>query len=399
MIRTNFVRALMSKPSFWKVKRELSRVFAHLLAGPSFLLQFFAATPYHDRMLAPFRQVTTGALPRGSRVAIYLIFPKAGVLPSHLRSIAYLVHSGYAPLIVSNCRLDDDDRQELCAVSWSVIERRNFGYDFGGYRDAILFLDHQLAELKRLVILNDSAWFPLPGGMDWLAEAEALGVDYAAATWSGAIKRPAPKDFARIEWHPDKGRRNFHYASFALSLSQPVLQDPDFLRFWQEFRLSQDKNRTVRRGEIGLTKWVIKKGYSHAATTELDDLGDLLRTMPDAALIHLFRGIIVLDDAEMTTLKRQLEAEFDGGRADRRPLEKLILMIAARRGAGYALADYLVREKRFAFLKKSPTTLAEGGVGQITALAKEFGGPVGGEILAEIDLRSGKQTAGAPPRP
>jgi hypothetical protein len=389
----------MSKPPIWKVKREVARAYAQLLAGPSFLVQFFAATPYHDRFLAPKRRMTSGRLARGDRVAIYLIFPKSGVLRSHLRALNYLVASGYAPLVVSNCPLAAADLEKLAPVSWTIMERQNFGYDFGGYRDAVLFLDAQVADLTRLALFNDSTWFPLPGAMDWLAEAEALGVAYAAASWSGAIDRPAPKDFTRIEWHPDKQRRNFHYASFALCLSQTILQDPDFLRFWQKFRLTQDKSRTVRRGEIGLTKWVLEKGFSHGSTTELANLGDLLHEMPDVSLLQLFRQVSVLDDAEMTSQKRKLLAALERGQTDRNLVEKLILMITARRGAVYALADYLIRERRFAFLKKSLASLADGGAAQISALASDFGDPVGSEILQELALTAPKQTAGTLPGP
>ncbi len=125
----------------WKLKRELNRAFGQMLAGPSYFVQYLAATPYYDRVLARQRKIHVGAIPLKDRVAVYLIFPKNGLLPTHLRAIGYLLDNGYAPL-------PEADRQRLQPVSARLIERANFGYDFGGYRDAILSLEPQIATLE-----------------------------------------------------------------------------------------------------------------------------------------------------------------------------------------------------------------------------------------------------------
>jgi Rhamnan synthesis protein F len=374
----------MSMLPLWKLKRELARAFAHLLEGPNFVAQYFGATRYHDWRLARQRKVHAGSCLLGRRAAIYLIFPQDGVQSSHLRSIEYLLENGYSPLVVSNQPLSAKDLKRLLPISWRVIERANFGYDFGGYRDGILSLAPQLAGIDRLVLVNDSCWFPLPGAANWLTEAEALGVDYSAATWTGAVKRPAPADFGRIDWRVDKSLRNFHYASYAIGISQRILRDPGFLAFWQGFRLTQDKNRTVRRGEIGLTRWVIRHGYTHAATNELDDLATRLAGLSDAGFRDLLSRIIIHGDAEMAALHRRAIQDHGAGQMPRSAAEKLILMAVARRGAAYVLADHLVRNDHFAFLKKAPATQSEESRQIVTTLAKGLKGPVGAEILAAL---------------
>ncbi len=374
----------MQRLPLWKLKRELSRAAANFMAGPSYFAQYLMATPYHDWILARRRLTYPGALSMHKRIAVYLIFPKHGVLPTHMRAISYLLQNGYAPLVVSNAPLSQSDLTRLLAVSARVIVRQNFGYDFGGYRDAVLSLGSQIATLDRLVLLNDSTWFPLPGAMNWLAEAEALAVDYAAAAWTGAVARPAPTEFEKIEWRVDKTRRNFHYASFALGFSNRILRDPTFRRFWRGFRLTQDKHHTVRRGEIGLTVWVMRNGYSHAATTELADLGEILNGMTESQIALLFDRVIVLSDPEMDAIRKRLQKARHIGQADRQQIIKFILMIVARRGASYALSDYLVRNQRFAFLKKSPAALDDSSVDTIADIARHLAGGIGDEILAEI---------------
>ena len=130
---------------------------------------------FSDHYLSHFHKLYHGVVPAGSKIAIYLIFPKTGVLPTHLHSLRYMIANGYAPLVVANLPLQPQDVALLQEHAWQVMERPNFGYDFGGYRAAILHIKSLLPQLERLALLNNSAWFPLAGKMNWLAEAEAAG--------------------------------------------------------------------------------------------------------------------------------------------------------------------------------------------------------------------------------
>ncbi|WP_127904254.1 rhamnan synthesis F family protein [Solirhodobacter olei] len=284
-----------------------------------------------------------------------MIFPRGGVAGSHVAALDAFIAGGYAPLVVSNLPLSAEDQSTLLERSALLILRPNFGYDFGGYRDAILALGRaRVAELERLVLANDSSWFPLPGASDWLDAAEDLGVDFAAATWHGAVRPRDPETFESIEWKIDKNRRNFHYGSYALSIGGSILSNPGFWQFWKRFRLTNDKNRTVRRGEIGLTRWVMKHGFSHGATAELESLADDLSRLDDAALDRVFRRTLVIADPD-TRRRWQVSLCPDGATpVTRLQKEKAILALTAREGAVYALADHLVRDRGFAFLKKSP---------------------------------------------
>jgi hypothetical protein len=364
----------------WKIRRELARLGGKLIAAPGYFLRWLGATAYHDRVLARQRRTQDGALAAGRRIAVYLIFPQGGLLASHLRAIRHLAASGYSPLVVSNCRLPDTDRQIVLRESFRLIERANYGYDFGGYRDGVLSIADRIAGLDRLILVNDSCWFPLPGTESWIAQSEALGRDFAAALWTGAVRRAPPSGFRDIRWQVDKSRRNFHYASFALNIAGPILRDPGFLKFWTGYRLSQDKNRTVRRGEIGLTHWVMSAGYSHGATHELDDLGVRLAALSDADFWGLFGRSIIFDDAELDAVAEDLHRTAP---TDRALHEKLLLTAVSRRGAAYVLADYLVRSERFGFLKKSPARQPGQAAAILAGLARDLG-ETGAEILAEM---------------
>ncbi len=147
----------MSIVPLWKLKREFVRLAGHVAGGPTYVFQYLTATPYYDRFMAKRSKVHVGALPMSRRIGLYLIFPQNGLLRSHLRALDHLIDNGYAPLVVSNLPLGEADLSLLKSRSFRVIERVNFGYDFGGYRDGILSLAKDFPRLERLVLLNDSS--------------------------------------------------------------------------------------------------------------------------------------------------------------------------------------------------------------------------------------------------
>jgi hypothetical protein len=350
-----YLEVELMAPQLWKIGRELARFGRQILEFPEDMRNLLFATRHYDQVAA--RQICRfeGGLPSSGRVAIFLIFPGAGLLPSHLHTLAYLRAKGYAALVVSNLPLATPDRERLLAECWYYIERPNFGYDFGGYRDGVLSLADRLPYLDRLVLLNDSTWFPLPGSRDWFDDVEALGVDFAGAASNFGTPRPEIEEFRAIDWHYRTSHRNFHYCSFALCLRPKVLRDPAFLDFWRRLRLSDKKKRTVRRGEIGFSQWALRHGFSTAATLDVTTLDRDLATIPEPRLREIARDLIIPEQPKLQAFWRQISRDPESLRSD---LEKLILLAVSRQGSSYALAAYSMKERGFPFLKKSPLLLS-----------------------------------------
>lgn len=364
---------------WWKVRREFARLGSQLREWPADLRNFFFDTVYYDWKLRGDLRRFDGELPAMPRVAIMLIYPREGLLPSHLSTLGYLASKGYAPFVVSNLPLSEPDRTRLLPAVWRYVQRCNFGYDFGGYRDAVLELSDALGRLERLLLLNDSNWFPLPGGQDWLEAVEALGVDFAGAATNYGTPHPEIETFREIVWDYTASHRNFHYCSFALCVRPAVLRHPGFLRYWKGLRLSDIKKKTVRRGEIGFSQWMLRQGFSHAATLDVTHLDGDLAALSDARLAEVARDLIIPEDPRLRALKAELLADPAVPRGD---LEKLVLLTVARQGASYALAAFAMREKGYPFLKKSPLWLSAEGSSISLRLIGAMG-PTAAGMLAE----------------
>ena len=370
--------------SLWKIQRELIRPFKQLSRLPPRLGSLFFAQPYYDHILARRKRTHIGAAPQTNKVAIYLIFPQTGVLASHKVALRYLIDNGYSPVVVSNLPLSDTDREELTALSSRIIERPNFGYDFGGYRDGVLEVINEFKSVERLVLLNDSAWFPLPNSGDWLHEAEALKLDFVGAASNYGHERVDLEDYKQIRWSYSCDHRNFHYCSFALMISENVLKSPAFRRFWRKFPLTNNKTVTVRRGEIGLSSWIISHGFSHGSTLDISGLDTELAGLSDTELTAVARGTIIPEMPRAKALREDLMSRT----ATREELIGFILTAVARQGISYTQPRLMHQSRGFAFLKKSPIWLDEDASDLTLRFVRDLDGPFGDTIRDEaLNLR------------
>ena len=84
------------------------------------------------------------------KIAIYLIFPANGIDEFHERTLEELLKNCYSTVIVSNAKLPKTDLELLKKYSLRIIERANYGYDFGGYREGILASSSILKKCEKI---------------------------------------------------------------------------------------------------------------------------------------------------------------------------------------------------------------------------------------------------------
>lgn len=371
----------------WKVQREVKRLFHSLGALPEGVLTLFFGARYYDLFLARHIRQVAGQQLAGPRRAVYLIFPANGLLASHVRSLRYLAQHGVATTVVSNLPMSEVDKARVLALCHSYIERPNFGYDFGGYRDGVLSLRGIFSEIEQLILLNDSAWFPITDATDWLQDIAALDVDFAAAASNYGLPRPDPEAFRDISFEYSTDHRNFHYCSYALSFGPRMIRHPGFLRYWRTYPLSNSKKRTVRRGEIGLTQWALQAGMTHASTLDVAHMDQHLAQLDTERLRQIAERLIVMDDRRMRQVQAEVDRTLDG--MSRPELIGFILTTAARKGVSYATADFNIFERGFPFLKKSPVWLEQDTSDKTLRLLEALATPAAAEALQEAqDIRA-----------
>lgn len=343
---------------FARLKVHLAWRWKRARKAPGRLLNQWLGNFWYDLWLKRKARTTRGRLAESERCAVYVLYPRMGLQDSHLASLEYLVGKGFTPLVVSNLTLMPAERERLLPLCWQLVERPNYGYDFGAYRDGVLLALEAVPSMRQLLLANDSVWFPVPAASDWLAKAERLDVDLAgAASNDGWVDYLTDAGRGR-RWVFDPLAPRLHYCSFALLLGSQVLRDPEFNRFWRKLKLTSDKLLTIRRGEIGLSRWIIDRGYSHGETLDLNQFEQELEQFDSARLYDLVEHLIIPEDVELRKEQKRL-IEQPADRSDLVELRRFILLATAATGPAYALPHWSLQEQRFGFLKKSPMWLSE----------------------------------------
>jgi hypothetical protein len=139
-------------------------------------------------------------------------------------------------VVINNSRVE-----EIASLDESIdvyIERFNYGRDFGAYQCGYRYANANglLDAASRLVFLNDSIFYAsqhLDSFVDALIEDD---VDCLGATETFEIEH--------------------HLGSFALSFSRRVFEHQRFKRFWRKYRKTDLRPKTIKRGELGLSRVV-----------------------------------------------------------------------------------------------------------------------------------------------
>jgi hypothetical protein len=191
---------------------------------------------------------------------------------SVLATCRHLSRQGYAVLLVANSPVSATDQQALGSCIWRFVERPNFGYDFGGYRDGIRLLWHWSVAPEHLIILNDSVWFPLNENENMVASMER-----SSAGFVGALR------------HVDHPQADTEHAGIFLSyfflIKRAVLSSPVFLDYWNHYVATSNKYLTVRRGERGFSRALFAAGVPSEGMYSRDRLLNALAQQPVEAVV------------------------------------------------------------------------------------------------------------------
>lgn len=241
---------------WWKVKRELRRL------GQQFMeLKPLAMGPmnraYYDLFLSKNVKVRPGLQPAREDLAVVLIYQPDGVLASTFAQLDHLLEHGVAPVVVSNATLSGQDLERLKSQCFLVIERPNFGYDFGGYRDAILALFEMNVVFQNLFVLNDSIWFPVRANCTLLQHARNSDVDLFGIFYTKKSKR----------------KSHWHVHSYFYRFGPNIVSSDAFQSYWRRMPLYQGhKGIVIRQFEIKLTGYFKARGFSTGSLFEEADI-------------------------------------------------------------------------------------------------------------------------------
>ncbi len=183
-----------------------------------------------------------GEVALGPKIVLFMHFDSSGRVRQQL--LDYMLDyagNGYTIVFVTNsekllpaavARL-----KEICAA---IIVRRNIGYDFGAWRDAIAKLGLPRADTEEVILANDSVFGPLTPIGDVLRRINYNKADVWGLTESWQVR--------------------YHLQSFFLAFGPAALRAEVFGKFWSRVWPVPSKTYIVRTYEIGVTQAMVKGG-------------------------------------------------------------------------------------------------------------------------------------------
>lgn len=232
-------------PEYWKIRREWRRLneqfTAYLGTGKS-----RKKIAEYEARSTNFVAVTRGKQSLQENCAIILLFQPNGIPISVYKTCQYLRAQGLSVFAVSNSPLRKTDRDTLLSETSFVMERPNLGYDFGGYREAVLYLSSTSETYENVLLLNDSIWFPVLPDSRLLQDLFALPEDV-----SGPM----------MQVHRNSAEKD-HLQSYMINFKGHLFQNKVFLDFWTNFRLPINRYQAIHSGEMILTNQLRKLGFS-----------------------------------------------------------------------------------------------------------------------------------------
>ena len=241
--------------SLWKIRRELRRVAGQLLEPYRQVRDAILRVDYRLRH-AHLVQHFEGQVGWTERVAVFLVHQPLGLAHSVFATCEHLQDQGYACVVVFNGELGLEDLNRILPKVTHVIVRPNFGYDFGGYQEALIWLRQRGGDVNQLLLMNDSVWFPVVKTTSFLSEMEKTGADIVGVL---SAQRGAAQSH----------QRKLFYASFMLLFSGKIWRSEKFEDFWKHYRQTSSKPRTIRKGERKLSALFIHDDeFSHHAMVD-----------------------------------------------------------------------------------------------------------------------------------
>jgi Rhamnan synthesis protein F len=190
----------------------------------------------------------------GTKIAVVCHYDRAGRIREDLRHyLAELARCGFAIVFVSNAaRLQPAEMEFLQKQCAGVIMRRNAGFDFSAWRDALVAYDLPRPDTAMLVLVNDSVYGPIRSLWPVLGAIDFSAADLWALT--------------------DSWQLRYHLQSYFLIAGPRVLASATWKDFWGTVRPLAFKRWVIRRFEVGLSQAMLRAGFRLAAVWPYETL-------------------------------------------------------------------------------------------------------------------------------
>nr|WP_294502446.1 rhamnan synthesis F family protein [uncultured Rhodopila sp.] len=245
-----------------------------------------AVRPVPAHMVRMEDGVQPGA--ESKRIALYVHYSPTGQVSDMVRrQLSLLAGSGFSIVFISMAaRIPEEDWQAVRGLCALVVQRQNFGRDFGAWHDMMPEIARRWADPIELMLVNDSVLGPIGALEPVIATMRTGGNGLFGLTES-------------LQGGP-------HLQSYML-LARGRGAVADMMRFLTAMHISHSKWLLIQLGEIRLARWMRRRGHRVAAVFGYDRLAQAAAADPAqrqrlAKSYHRLKEFATLSDDEAAAL-------------------------------------------------------------------------------------------------
>jgi Rhamnan synthesis protein F len=277
----------------WKVKREALRTALKIYDRARYPFDRIKQVHY-DTNFHNLTKTTSGKQTASDKVAVFFVYQPDKLGRSIFVTCKFLSEKGYSVILVSSTPISAIDKQDLTEHCWKILERPNYGYDFGGYRDGLRIMQESGIKPEKLIILNDSIWFPLSSECRLIERLDAENISFNSPVYEG---------------NPRRSKKNQHFQSFFFLLDRRAIESSCFVDFWKNYKISSAKRVVLLRGEKGFSQAMFSGGFGKSLISTKIILSERLREQSNEFL-RITLGYAAYDDPLLLAEAQQLLANF-----------------------------------------------------------------------------------------
>ena len=197
------------------------------------------------------------AVQKRKRALVYMHYDKENKLSEDdLKSLKVFAQLCENVLFVTNSDLSNNDMNKVKKIALNVLKRENKGFDFGGWKEALLQRGKQYySKFDELILVNNSCFSPIFAIEEMFQEMETQDIDF----WGDTIFPYSPDgSYIGKDCIPE------HIQSYLMVFNNKVIQSEIFWNFWREIPVCDKFIDVVRECESQFTKKLSDAGFTYA---------------------------------------------------------------------------------------------------------------------------------------
>lgn len=211
------------------------------------------------------------------RLGIYVYYNKFGFFEdSSTIFISKLLECTDKVLIVINGKINSGEKEKIRNSKIEIVERKNKGYDFWGYREGILRAKNELSNYDE-VILSNSSVCAVSSFLEMFDIMSKKDIDFWGATSHAGINKNV------IKFNP-KTKIKEHLQTYFLVFRKNTYTS--LVKYFENLRPIKNKKEAIGYLEVNFTEYFKNLGYNYSSyiKNENKEPYNKIQYLPDAML-------------------------------------------------------------------------------------------------------------------